>query len=157
MRSSKGRGWDNLGGTAPTKSHLPPDVRMPYRSGGISQFNGNRYAAPDKELCHIDTKPSERGRSSDADTWDQSRHGGLNHEWNAQPNASTPRYMPNTGVLTAHIWVDDPKAQGGTRAIDIQSITVPHVCANHLPDRNEDLYTGPTPFIMPATVRRVHA
>jgi len=105
---------------------------MPFRSGGISQYSGARYAAPDKEVCHIDTSPSELASHPDADTTDKSRHGGTNHIWNSHPPASGQRFEPNIGLLGRGHWVVDPNAQYGYRAIDILSVTLPHDCENHL-------------------------
>lgn len=124
------REWVDMGSTGPTTSSLPEDVRMPYRSGGISQYTGARYAAPDKEVCHIDTTPSEIGQHSEADVTDKSRHGGTNHLWNSHPHANSPRFEPNTGMLGRAQWVPDGK--GGYRSIDILSVTLPHDCENHL-------------------------
>jgi hypothetical protein len=107
---------------------------MPYRSGGIREYTGVRYQTMDKEVCHIDRTPSEIGRQPEADVFDQSRHGGLNHIWNSHPHANSQRFEPSIGLLGRGHWVPDPTAQHGYRAIDILSVTLPHDCANHLPE-----------------------
>lgn len=135
IRRDDGHGWvtDEVG-TGPTVSQLPPDVRLPYRSGGLSQYTGQRFAALDKELCHIDTRPSEIGQMPEADVYDRSRHGGLNHVWNSQPHVTTLRYRPASGVLDQHPWIADANERDGFRRVDIGAITLPHDCANHLPE-----------------------
>lgn len=127
----QGRQWVDHGPTGATQSSLPPDVRLPYRSGGISQYTGERYAAPDKELCHIDTTPAELGSMPEADVMDKSRHGGLNHVWHSHPHATSTRFEPSIGLLDRAQWVADGK--GGYRSVDILNVTIPHDCSKHLP------------------------
>lgn len=113
---------------------LPEDVRMPYRSGGIAENTGHRYGSADRIECHIDTRPAVLADRPENDVFDQSRHGGVNHAWHSIPHAKASVYMPDSGVLTQHPWVEDKKEKHGMRRIDILAVTAPHDCANHLPE-----------------------
>lgn len=133
------RNGHDLGPTAPGR-WLPDDVRMPYRRYEISEFTGSLVKVPEKELCHIDASEGELGMSPEADVYDQSRHGGVLHPFTAQPHAKSgagedPRLHGDQLSYLDQQWVRVPGGlgNGAYRLIDIENITVPHDCANHLP------------------------
>ena len=134
------RNGQDLGATAPGP-WLPPDVRMPHRRYEVSEFTGSLIKVPEKELCHIDTPEGELGVSPDADVYDQSRHGGVLHAFTAQPHAKSnpgedPRLHVDQLAYLDRQWVRVPGGRGpdAYRLIDIEGITLPHDCANHLPE-----------------------
>lgn len=134
MRRNRGRGWEDEGPTGIPPAH-PKNVRMPMRSNGISQYSGARYLSADKEACHIDTKPSHLGTSPAEDKWDQSRHGGIHHIWQSQPDAfEVPYRSGRLPAMPGGSWVEDKREKSGLRRIDIEAVTHPHDCTNHLPE-----------------------
>jgi len=133
-RVNRGRGWEDEGPTAPVEQWLPDDVRMPYRVNGLREYTGVRYRELERQTCSIDKRPSEIGQTQADDVTDRSSHGGALHIWNVHPKAKHDEFMSADGVLVTHPWVADPKSKQGFRAINIEEVTLPPDCANHLPE-----------------------
>lgn len=150
-----GKGWQDLGGTAEV-GELPPDVRMPYKSpnppfflGGAEQYRG-RWRK-DFLACGFEAGQSELGRTPEEDQKRGQYHmPGLLHAWQAHPHASNVEWDDDEHMFVVKEWVPvdlppvttvDEVVKDGVRSyrhnlrrINIGEVTLPHDCANHLPE-----------------------